>query len=69
MVKQTLSLVFCFSVFHSPSAYADESVPSIEFLEYLADLETNDDKWTVLLSMKEIENNQAIESNKEKGNE
>lgn len=54
--------------------HASDITPSIELLEYLAEMEMSSDEesnpeWIDLLAMKEIENTQTTESTQEQGNE
>ena len=53
----------------SPIANADQPAPSIELLEYLADLENTNNEWIDPLQMKEIAINQIVEPIQEKGDE
>lgn len=69
MGKYTLTLIYGLLLIQATSAIADQPAPSIELLEYLADLEKNDDEWIDPLQMKEIANNHITEPTKEKGNE
>lgn len=69
MVKYTLSIITCFGVSLMPMAFADKPAPSIELLEYLADLENSENQWIDPLQMKELSENKIDEPTKEKGNE
>ena len=83
MVKSTLALALAHALAHSmvlvscfigallsPMALADKPPPSIELLEYLADMNDNDGEWIDPLKMKELANNMIDEpEKKEKGNE
>ena len=74
MVKKILYSLYLTCSLQISLLHADEVIPSIEFFEYLAEMEISDDgknnsDWIDLLAMKEIENRQIIESTQEKGNE
>ena len=69
MVKHALKLIFCFAVMQSSIVNAEQPAPSIELLEYLADLENTNNEWIDPLQMKEIAINQIEEPTLEKGDE
>lgn len=69
MVKHILKLIYCLAFMQSPIANADQPAPSIELLEYLADLENTNNEWIDPLQMKEIAINQIEEPTQEKGDE
>ena len=69
MVKHTLTLIYFCLIMQTTIANAGQAEPSIELLEYLADLDNNNDEWIDPLQMNEIANNQITEPTKEKGNE
>lgn len=74
MITKTLYRLFFISSLQITFAHADETMPSIEFLEYLAEMEINSDAenksdWIDLLAMKEIENTRTTDNTQEKGNE
>lgn len=69
MVKRGLRLIYCIALFYTPIAYAGKFLPSIELLEYLADLENDDGQWIDPLKMNDLANNKIDEPTEEKGNE
>lgn len=74
MIIKTLYKFFFISSLQITLLHADETMPSIEFLEYLAEMEIsseadNKSDWIDLLAMKEIDNTRTTESTQEKGNE
>ena len=69
MVKSALQLISVIFLLQTNTAYADQDKPSIELLEYLADLETVDDIWIDPLQMKELAINQVDEPTGDTGNE
>ena len=71
MVKPTLLLFCILCLLQASTVYADadQAQPSIELLEYLADLETNNDIWIDPLQMKELAISQVDEPTGDTGNE
>lgn len=69
MVKPTLQLIFVICLMQANTTYADQAQPSIELLEYLADLETYNDIWIDPLQMKELAISQVDEPTGDTGNE
>ena len=61
MVKPALQLISIICLLQANSTYADQAQPSIELLEYLADIETNNDIWIDPLQMKELAVSQVDE--------
>ena len=68
MVKPSVGILCCAALMNFGISHANEA-PSIELLEYLADLEKDNDEWIDPLKMKEIANNEIKEPLKETGNE
>lgn len=74
MTQKIFYRLFFIASLHATALHAEEAIPSIEFLEYLAEMEINNDEendsdWIDLLAMREIENTQTIKSTQETGNE
>ena len=69
MVKYALTLIYCCLIMQTTIVNADQATPSIELLEYLADLDNTNDEWIDPLQMNEIANNLITEPTKEKGND
>lgn len=70
MDKKLLFKVFCITALQSTLAQAEQVMPGIEFLEYLADTENKNGEWVDPLEMKELaQNDQTEELTQEKGNE
>ena len=74
MNHKILYNLFFISSLQVTLVHAGDMAPSIELLEYLAEMEMSSDEennseWIDLLAMKEIENTQTIESTQEQGNE
>lgn len=57
MVNKAIICTFYACILHVGVLHADESAPSIEFLEYLADVNTSNDDWLDPLEMKNIASN------------
>ena len=74
MITKTFYIAFFISSLQGSLVQAEPTMPSIEFLEYLAEMAVSIDAqdnsdWIDLLAMKEIENTQTNELTQEKGNE
>jgi hypothetical protein len=61
MDKKTIVWVFCTGILQTGNLYAVEAPPSIEFLEYLSDIETSSGEWLDPLEMKEIASNEQTD--------
>lgn len=70
MAKKHLYKLCCLSVLQVTLVHAEQSAPDIEFLEYLAEMETSNGEWIDPLYMKELEkNDQTDELTQDQGNE
>ena len=69
MVRHTLYLFYCFSLLLVTAVHGEQQPPSVELLEYLADLDNNDEEWIDPLQMRDLAINQIDEPNGDKGNE
>lgn len=70
MVKKNWYRFCCLSVLQATLAHAEQPMPSIEFLEYLAEMDNSNGEWIDPLHMKElVKNDQADEFTQEQGNE
>ena len=74
MITKTLYRLFFISSLQITFTHADETMPSIELLEYLAEMEIsteseNKSDWIDLFAMKDIGNTRTTDNTQEKGNE
>lgn len=70
MAKKNLYKLFCLSALQVTLVHAEQPMPGIEFLEYLAEMENSDGEWIDPLYMKELaRNDHEDEFTQEQGDE